>query len=94
MTSTSDTFWVDGHVAGRPTPQAEARVHEFSRDRDGYTLERDFTWGGEAYDAGLCVNSNGAPSLGGYYRFALLRNDRFEVGPTIGVGYLWLAARI
>ena len=32
--------------------------------------------------------------MGGYYRFALVRNDRFEVGPAIGIGYIWLDARI
>jgi len=32
--------------------------------------------------------------LTGYYRFAVLRNDRFEIGPTVGVGYLSLNARI
>ena len=31
-------------------------------------------------------------SLGGYYRFAAYRNERFEIGPTIGVGYLSDAA--
>ena len=30
----------------------------------------------------------------GYYRFALVRNERFEIGPTLGIGYLWLSARV
>ena len=68
---------------------------KLDRDRADYTLQRDFTWGGETYDAGLSAStSTGSDILGGYYRFALFRNDRFEIGPTIGVGYLWLNARI
>ena len=35
-----------------------------------------------------------ATSSAGYYRFALFRNDRFEIGPTVGIGYLWLDARV
>ena len=35
-----------------------------------------------------------ADILGGYYRFAAYRNDRFEIGPAIGIGYLWLNAGI
>jgi hypothetical protein len=66
-----------------------------SRERANRTLERDFTWGGETYNAGLsATTTSGADVLGGYYRFAVFRNDRFEIGPTIGVGYLWLNARI
>jgi hypothetical protein len=66
-----------------------------SRERANRTLERDFTWGGETYNAGLsATTTSGADVLGGYYRFALFRNDRFEIGPTLGVGYLWLDARV
>ena len=52
-------------------------------------------WGGENYSAGLKATTSGnADILGGYYRFAIVRNDRVEIGPTLGVGYLWLEARI
>ena len=62
---------------------------------DDHTLTRDFIWGGETYSAGLSASaSSGSDILGGYYRFAAYRNDRFEIGPTIGIGYLWLNARI
>ena len=37
---------------------------------------------------------DGSDLLGGYYRFAIVRNDRFEIGPSVGIGYLWLNARI
>jgi hypothetical protein len=40
------------------------------------------------------TTTSGSDILGGYYRFAAYRNDRFEIGPAIGIGYLWLEARI
>ena len=90
-----DTFWVDGTWRVGRRHQLKLGFTTFSRDRNGHTLQRDFTWGGEEYTAGLSTTTNNSTSLlGGYYRFAIFRNDRFEVGPTLGIGYLSLAARI
>jgi len=90
-----DTFWVDGTWRIGRRHQLKLGFTRLNRERGDYTLQRDFTWGGETYNAGLSATSSGASDLlGGYYRFAIVRNDRFEIGPTIGVGYLWLEARI
>ncbi len=90
-----NTFWVDGTWRVGRRHQLKLAFTRLSRDRGSYTLQRDFTWGGETYNAGLSATSTaGSDILGGYYRFAIVRNDRFEIGPTIGVGYLWLNARI
>jgi hypothetical protein len=90
-----DTFWVDGTWRLGRRHQIKLGYTQLNRDRAGYELERDFTWGGETYKAGLSASTtSGADILGGYYRFALVRNDRFEIGPTVGVGYLWLKAGI
>lgn len=90
-----DTFWVDGTWRVGRRHQLKLGYTRLSRERAGFTLERDFTWGGETYEAGLSADtSTGSDILGGYYRFALVRNDRFEIGPTVGVGYIWLDARV
>ncbi len=90
-----DTFWVDARWRVGRRHQLELGFTQSSRDRANYTLERDFVWGGETYSAGLSASPEStAKILGGYYRFAAFRNDRFEIGPTLGVGYLWLDARI
>lgn len=90
-----DTFWVDATWRVGRRHQLKLGYTRLNRDRADFALERDFTWGGEEYEAGLsATSSTGSDILGGYYRFALFRNDRFEIGPTIGVGYLWLSARI
>lgn len=90
-----NTFWVDTTWRVGRRHQLKLAFTRFTRDRSGKTLERDFTWGGETYTAGLSASTSNSNSIvGGYYRFALLRNDRFEIGPTIGVGYLKLEARI
>lgn len=92
---TVNTFWVDGTWRVGRRHQLKLGFTRVSRERNDFTLQRNFTWGGQTYDAGLsATTTSGADVLGGYYRFAVFRNDRFEIGPTIGVGYLWLDARI
>lgn len=90
-----DTFWIDSTWRVGRRHQLKLAFTRFNRDRRDFTLQRDFTWGGETYQAGLSAStSNRNAILGGYYRFAAFRNDRFEIGPTIGIGYLKLEARI
>jgi predicted porin len=90
-----NTFWVDATWRVGRRHQLKLGYTRLNRDRADYTLGRDFTWGGETYNAGLsATTTSGTDILGGYYRFALVRNERFEIGPTIGVGYLWLKAGI
>ncbi len=90
-----DTFWVDSTWRVGRRHQLKLAFTRFNRDRRDFTLQRDFTWGGETYNAGLSAStSNRNAIIGGYYRFAAFRNDRFEIGPTIGIGYLKLEARI
>ena len=90
-----NTFWVDGtwrvgrrhqlklsYTRPQPRPpglRAPTRVHLGRGDIPGRPQ---------------ASTSTGTDILGGYYRFALVRNERFEIGPTLGVGYLWLSARV
>jgi hypothetical protein len=95
MPSTVNTFWLDGSWRVGRRHQLKLAFTRLSRDHQDYTLTRDFVWGGQTYSAGLSATStNSADILGGYYRFAIVRNERFEIGPTLGVGYLWLSAGI
>jgi hypothetical protein len=90
-----DTFWVDASWRLGRRHELKLSFTKVNRDRADYTLQREFTWGGETYNAGLsATSSTGSDILGGYYRFAIFRNDHFEIGPSIGVGYLWLNASI
>jgi len=90
-----NTFWLDTTWRVGRRHQLRLTYTQFSRDRKDYTIGRDFTWGGQTYNAGLsATTTSGTDILGGYYRFALFRNERFEIGPTIGIGYLWLSAGI
>ena len=94
-TTNVNTFWVDATWRVGRRHQLKLAYTRLNRDRADYTLGRDFTWGGQTYNAGLsATTSTGTDILGGYYRFAVYRNDRFEIGPTVGIGYLWLNAGI
>ena len=90
-----DTFWVDGTWRVGRRHQVKLSYTRLSRERGDYTLQRDFIWGGQTYNAGLKATSTSDSSLlGGYYRFAAVRNDKVELGPTLGLGYLSLGAGI
>ena len=91
----ADTFWVDATWRVGRRHQLKLGYTRLTRDKAGQPLTRDLQWGGQTYNAGLSATSTtGADLLGGYYRFAVVRNDRFEIGPGIGIGNLWLSAGI
>lgn len=92
---TVHTFWVDATWRVGRRHQLKASYTSIDRSQDDHRLQRDFVWGGDTFNAGLSANTTtGSDILGGYYRFAAYRNERFEIGPTIGIGYLWMSARI
>jgi hypothetical protein len=91
----ASTLWLDATLRMGRRHQLKLSWTSLNRERAGFTLDRSFTWGGETYTAGLeATTTTGTDILGAYYRFALYRNDRFEVGPSVGLGYLWLDAGI
>src|SRR5262245_16471344 len=78
------------------------RRHQFSlswyrnnRDGDPTTSQREFNWGNQVIQAGATVIGHvGSHYLSGVYRFAAYKNDRFEIGPSVGIGLLSLDAAI
>jgi hypothetical protein len=86
-----------GYVEGFWRPW---RRHEFSlswyrnnREGDSVTLQRDVTWGDRVIAVGSTVQGQvHSTYLSGVYRFAAYKNDRFEIGPSLGIGHLSLAA--
>jgi hypothetical protein len=95
LNDTASTFWLDGtwHLGRRH--QIKLDYTRLSRDRANYSLAQQFTWGGIVYNAGLsATTSSKSDILSGYYRFAVFRRDRFEIGPSIGFGYLWVTAKV
>jgi hypothetical protein len=92
---TANTFWLEGTWRIARRHSLRLGYTRLGRDVLDRTIQRDFSWGGETYNAGLSADADSSSDLvGGYYRFAVYRNERFEVGPALGVGYLWLDARI
>ena len=68
----ANTFWLDATWRVGRRHQLKLGYTRLVRDRGDYTLQRDLTWGGQTYDAGLtATSSTGSDILGGYYRFAL-----------------------
>jgi hypothetical protein len=90
-----NTFWLDATWRVGRRHQLKVGYTRFNRERPDHMLTRNFQWGDQVYNAGLSADATtGSDILGGYYRFALFRNNRFEIGPTVGFGWLWLRAGI
>ena len=69
--------------------------YRHNRDGDGVTLQRDINWGDQVIHAGASAAGRVDSSyLSGVYRFAAYKNDRFEIGPALGLGYLSIEAGI
>lgn len=67
-----------------------SRLH---REGPGRTFSRDIAWGDTVFPIGVrLIGRVDADHLSGAYRFAAFRNERIEVGPALGFGYLWLTA--
>jgi hypothetical protein len=95
LDDTASTFWLDATWRLGRRHQIKLDYTRISRDRGNYSVAQQFTWGGNVYDAGLsATTSSKSDILAGYYRFAVVRHDRFEIGPAIGFGYLWVTAAI
>jgi hypothetical protein len=88
-------FYLEGFW--RPWRRHEFSLSWYSHNRSGepLTAQRDITWGDQVIHAGATVEGKVDSSyLSGVYRFAAYKNDRFEIGPSIGIGYLSLDAGI
>src|SRR5262245_59768903 len=88
-------FYVEGFW--RPWRRHQFSLSWYRNNRDGEprTVERDFVWGDRVITTGASVTGHvGSSYLSGVYRFAAYKNDRFEIGPSLGIGHLSLDARI
>lgn len=93
--ASATTLWFDGTWRLGRRHQVKLGFTRSKREGDGVALSRDITWGDRVFAAGLTARAETkADILAGYYRYALHRGDRLEIGPTVGVGYLWLGATI
>jgi len=91
----TNRFYVEGFF--RPWRRHQFSVSWYGNNREGdsRTASNDFTWGDVVIGAGAVAQAHvGSDYLSGVYRFAAYKNDRFEIGPSVGVGYLSLEAGI
>ncbi len=95
VADTAGTYWVDATI--RVSRRNSFKINYISVTRVGQpqSLTRDFTWNDETYSAGLSASGTiGMDLISTYYRFAVSKRDRFEIGVATGLGYLQLSAAI
>jgi hypothetical protein len=89
------SFYVEGFWRPWRRHQFSLSWYDNKREGDTRTLDRDITWGDSVIHVGASVTAHVDSSyLSGVYRFAAYKNDRFEIGPSLGLGYLSLDAGI
>ncbi len=92
---TADTLWLDTTIRVGRRSQFKVGYMSFTREGTSHTLTRDFTWNGEVYSAGLTANASLETELfSTYYRLSIIKRDRFEIGPAVGLGWLKLTAAV
>lgn len=65
------------------------------RDGSRLALQEDIDWGDVTFPVGVEVTgTNDSDFISGAYRWSLYKNDRFEIGPAIGLGYIWIHASL
>lgn len=95
VSDTAGTYWVDATI--RMSRRNSFKINYISVTREGQpqSLTRDFTWNDETYVAGLTASGTiGIDLISTYYRFAVSKRDRFEIGVATGLGYLKLEAAV
>ena len=86
-------FYVEGFWRPWRRHQFSLSWYRNSREGEPQTVQRDFTWGDRVITAGATATGKvGSNYFSGVYRFAAYKNERFEVGPSVGIGYLSLEA--
>jgi hypothetical protein len=92
---TANTLWLDSTIRVGRRSQFKVGYMSFTRQGTPHVLTRDFTWNDEVYTAGLTANGSlGTELFTTYYRLSIIKRDRFEIGPAIGLGWLKLTAAV
>jgi len=95
LPETSTSFYGEGFWRLGRRHQVSLGWFHNGREGPGRTLSRDITWGDHVFTTNTQVKGAVASDyFDGAYRFAAYRNDTFEIGPSIGIGYLSLDASI
>jgi hypothetical protein len=95
LSPNASTFWVDATWRLGRRHQLKFGYTKLSRDSQSLILGRAFNWDDKVYAAGLSASASLSNSItSAYYRFALIKSDRLEIGPAVGFGYLTIAAGI
>ena len=95
LPDTATRFYVEG--SWRVARRHEVSLGWFRNGREGpgRALSRDITWGDRVFTVNTQVQGEVSTNyFSGVYRFAAYRNDRFEVGPALGLGHLSVEATI
>ena len=79
----------------RPRHQFSVNWTGIKREGGGFTLDRDIQWGGDDFRVGAEVRgATDSDFISGAYRWSVYKNEKFEIGPAIGIGYVWITARL
>jgi len=95
LPANATTFWLNTYWRVAHRHMVNLNYTTISRSGNLVSASREFQWGQYLIGVGAGVQASlDSKYLAGSYRFAAYRNDRFEIGPLLGIGYLWLTAGV
>ena len=89
------TAYIEGFWQAGRRHQLSLNWTGIKREGDPVTLEREIQWGDEVFQIGTVVRgTSDIDFVSGAYRFSLFKNEQFDIGPAIGIGYLKVTAGV
>ena len=65
------------------------------RNGERAAIQEDIEWGDVVFPVGIETSgTNDSDFISGAYRFSLFKNEKFEIGPAIGIGHVWIDASL
>ena len=93
LPGTSTQAYLEGFWRLGRRHQVSLNWTRIKRDGGTLTLDEDIQWGDDVFRVGAQVKgSTDTDFLSGVYRFAVYKNEKFEVGPSLGLGHIWITA--
>jgi len=95
LPSTTTQGYLEGFWRLGRRHQVSLNFTRIQRDGRQVTIDEQIEWGDDVFRVGAQVQgTTDSDFISGVYRFALVKNEKLEVGPSVGIGHIWITATL